>query len=80
MTDCGKVGSSLAPDTVCNGVPTAMAAKMLGTRLQVDEANINAISLNINRLQHLDNKLFARRARHEYEMQVNASKGLPVTP
>ena len=80
VTDCGKVGSSLAPDTVCNGVPTAMAAKMLGTRLQVDEANINAISLNINRLQHLDNKLFARRARHEYEMQVNASKGLPVTP
>jgi hypothetical protein len=78
VTDCGPAGSSSAPDTVCNGVPTAIAAKMLGTRLQVDEASINAISLNINRLQHLDNKLFERRARLEYEMQVNASKGLPV--
>ena len=78
VTDCGPEGSSSSPDTVCNGVPTTMAAKMLRTRLQVDEASINAISLNINRLQHLESKLFARRARQEYKMQVNASKGLPI--
>ena len=45
---------------------------------QVDEANINDISLNINRLQHLDNKLFGARAQKEYDMQVNASRGLPI--
>ena len=37
-----------------------------------------ALSLNMNRLQHLDNKLFEERAKKEYAMQVNASKGLPV--
>ena len=46
--------------------------------LQVDEANINGISLNINRLQQMDNKLFEERAQREYEMQVNASRGLPI--
>jgi hypothetical protein len=46
--------------------------------LQVDEANINGISLNINRLQQMDNKLFEERAQREYEMQVNASRGLAV--
>ena len=58
VADCGPAGSSMAADTVCNGVPTAIAATMLGTRLQVDEANSNGISLNINRLQQMDKKLF----------------------
>ena len=35
VSDCGPAGSSMAPDTVCNGVPTAAAAIMLGDRLQV---------------------------------------------
>ena len=39
VADCGPAGSSMAADTVCNGVPTAIAATMLGTRLQVDEAD-----------------------------------------
>ena len=38
VTDCGPAGSSMASDTVCNGVPTTVAAKMLGTRLQVGRA------------------------------------------
>jgi hypothetical protein len=44
----------------------------------VDEASINALSLNINRLQHLDSTLFQERAKKEYDMQVNVSRGLPV--
>ena len=35
VSDCGPAGSSMAADTVCNGVTTAMAATMLGARLQV---------------------------------------------
>ena len=44
VADCGPAGSSMAADTVCNGVPTAIAATMLGTRLQVDEANSKGMS------------------------------------
>ena len=35
VSDCGPAGSSSASDTVCDGVPTAVASTMLGQRLQV---------------------------------------------
>jgi len=78
VSDCGPAGSSSASDTVCGGVPTAVASTMLGQRLHVDESSINAISLNINRLQNLDSKLLVQRAQREYDMQVNVSKGIPI--
>ena len=35
VSDCGPAGSSSASDTVCDGVPTAVASTMLGQRLHV---------------------------------------------
>jgi len=35
VSDCGPAGSSSASDTICGGVPTAVASTMLGQRLQV---------------------------------------------
>ena len=66
---CGPSGT-VGPDTICHGVPTAVAAEMLGARLHGDELAISAISLNVSRLQHLDHVLFQERAQRTNEMQV----------
>jgi hypothetical protein len=78
VVDCMPAGASFASDRLCPGISTSAAAAMLARRLHADEQTISVLSMSVNRLQQLDNKLLEERAQREHAMQVNASKGLPI--